>query len=148
MNDDDLDITVGRPVKPGTPEADELIAGRQLAKVDFEDGNYDSSGEDLFVRSVDEANLITSLDAAPAPLAPAGGYHLPVIDLDMPARVVPSSTPGHHHLYIDKRVSWGQYVKLLEALQDAGLVEPGYVASSRKRGYTAVRPPWVRKERS
>ncbi len=71
--------------------------------------------------------------------------HRPVIDLDLPAQLVPSSTPGHHHLYIDKPMAWDVYMRLLVALADAGLVERGYVGATERRGYSAVRLPWVRK---
>jgi hypothetical protein len=130
--------------------SDELIAGRQLALVDFDDTSYDKTGSyakgrpDLLVRDVAGANLITSLMPG-IPLAPAGGVHKPVIDIDLPAQLVPSSTPGHYHLYLDVEVPWDAYVDLLEALAAAGIVEHGYVSASIARGYTAVRPPWVRK---
>ncbi|MFY1688195.1 hypothetical protein [Plantactinospora sp. WMMB782] len=117
---------------------DELIAGRALARVEFDaDYNESSTPEAEFVADVEKANLITSMVS--------GRMHKPVIDLDLPARLVPSSTEGHFHLYIDQAVPWEAYVKLLEALADAGLVEPGYVRSSIARGFSAVRPPWVRK---
>jgi hypothetical protein len=116
----------------------DVIGGRQLARVDFKDGAYDKSGEDLFVPDVSTANLITSLVSA-APM------HKPVIDIDIPAKLWPSSTPGHSHLYIDIEMPWSKYVTLLTALMEAGIVEPGYVKASIARGYTAVRPPWVSK---
>lgn len=76
----------------------------------------------------------------------AGGWHAPVIDLDIPHVWVPSSTAGHGHLYLDHVLSWGRYLRLLEALADAGVVERGYVSASEARGYTAVRLPWIKKE--
>lgn len=76
---------------------------------------------------------------------PEGGWHYPVLDLDLPVYVVPSSTPGHSHLYIDHLMTWEKYVALLRALADAGLVEEGYVKASIARGHTALRLPWVRK---
>lgn len=85
-----------------------------------------------------EANLVTSQIAG-------SDLHKPVIDIDLPAVLLPSSTPGHHHLFIDKPMSWETYVKLLDAMVEAGLVEPGYVNASVNRGYSSVRLPWVRK---
>lgn len=73
------------------------------------------------------------------------GHHLVVLDLDIPAKLVPSSTPGHSHLFIEKPLTWFQYVNLLRALEEAGIVEPGYVAVSIERGSTRVRLPWVKK---
>lgn len=62
-----------------------------------------------------------------------------------PAFVVPSTTPGHGHLYVDKAMTWDTYQDLLGALVDAGVLEPGYVGASEARGWTCVRLPWVRK---
>lgn len=72
--------------------------------------------------------------------------HRPVLDLDLSAQLVPSSTPGHWHLYLDVEVAHWPYMQLLEALEHAGILEPGYSRASQERGYTAVRLPWVRKD--
>lgn len=121
-----------------TEDREELIAGRALARVEFDaDYSKDNTPEAEFVSGAEKANLITSLAS--------GRMHKPVIDLDLPARLVPSSTEGHFHLYIDKKVPWEAYVRLLDAMRDAGLVEAGYVSASKARGFSAVRPPWVRK---
>jgi hypothetical protein len=72
-------------------------------------------------------------------------FHTPVLDIDVPAQLVQSSTPGKHHLYIDAPMTWDTYVKLLDAMQAAGILEPGYVSASKERGFTAVRLPWVSK---
>jgi len=74
-----------------------------------------------------------------------GGMHSPVLDIDVSAYLVPSSTPGHSHLYIDYPMSWRQYKRLLKALAKSGLVEPGYVKASIRRKHTAVRVPWLKK---
>lgn len=87
---------------------------------------------------VADANLVTSR-------TPRGKYHLPAIDIDVPIAVIPSSTRGHSHLYIDKIVSWEKYVALLEALADADIVERGYVEACKAHGFTSLRLPWVSK---
>lgn len=88
---------------------------------------------------INEADIVTSeMNDRP-------GYHKPVLDIDMPVRVVDSSTPGHHHLYIDKEMSWKKYRQLLKALVKAGIVEEGYLGASVERGFTGVRLPWVKK---
>lgn len=70
------------------------------------------------------------------------GLHSPVLDIDFPARLVPSATPGHFHLYFDGlELSWIRYVPLLEALGEAGVIEPGYAGASIARGGTFVRTP-------
>ena len=71
--------------------------------------------------------------------------HWPCIDLDLPARLVPSSTKGHFHLYIDRPVMWDAYVKLLDALVNADLVEVGYRDAAVAQGGTTVRMPHIKK---
>lgn len=73
------------------------------------------------------------------------GYHTVMLDIDFPVRVIPSSSPGHYHLYIDRVVEHDKYFALLEALVGAEILEPGYVEASRARGATHLRLPWVKK---
>lgn len=104
-----------------------------------EDGTYVAVPQEE-VAELDEADVITS--------AVDGTYglrHKPVLDIDVPAKLVPSSTPGHYHLYLDVEMNWSRYVTLLHALSAVGIIEPGYVGVSTDRGYTAVRLPWVKK---
>lgn len=91
-------------------------------------------------RQVDpvEANLIASRCA--------DGRHMPVIDLDVPHYVIPSTTPGHGHLYIDVKTSWPRYIVLLLSLRLCGVIEKGHLWWSVKRGATFVRKPGVLKE--
>lgn len=74
------------------------------------------------------------------------GWHTVMIDIDHPVRLVPSTTAGHWHLYIDVAMPWWRYRRLLKALKTAGIIEPGYYSASVMRGHTALRLPWVRKE--
>ena len=71
------------------------------------------------------------------------GKHAPVIDIDIPIAVYPSSQLGHYHLYIEKEITWTQYTRILKALSSAGIIEEGYLNASLERGYTAVRPVGV-----
>lgn len=81
-----------------------------------------------------DANLISSETDA--------GLHMPAIDIDgIPVRIVPSSTPGNCHLYIDKAMDWHQYKTLLYALYEAGIIEPGYYAASVAGRMSFVRKP-------
>ena len=75
----------------------------------------------------------------------ADGYHYPCIDIDIPVRLVPSSTPGHSHLYVDEPITWGTYKRLLVALAEAGIVERGYLNASVAQGGTTVRMPHIKK---
>lgn len=86
-----------------------------------------------------QANVSTSLRTD------AEGMHAVLLDLDVPAALIPSSTPGHSHLYIDVKVEEATYFRLLDALADAGVIQRGYANSSKHRGGTALRLPWVKK---
>ena len=71
--------------------------------------------------------------------------HAPVFDLDIPHTLVPSSTEGHSHLYLDVPMPWWKYRVLLRVLAWTGIVQKGYVGASIARGHTDVRLPWVKK---
>lgn len=73
-------------------------------------------------------------------------WHKPLLDIDFPAKLVPSSTPGHFHLFLDKKLTWENYKKLLSVLAEVGIIEPGYYGASLKRGSTDVRLPWIKKD--
>lgn len=75
----------------------------------------------------------------------ANDLHRPVLDIDVPAYLVPSSRPGHSHLYIDVEIPEDKYFNLLDALADCGILEKGYAGVSRARDASAVRLPWVQK---
>lgn len=120
------------------PEASDTEA-EKAAKIErlLNDGNYDTAHE--LPATADEAEVVSSLDL--------GTYkHRPVLDIDIPAALIPSSTPGHSHLYIDKALTWEQYESLLWALVDCGIIESGYASASAARGYTSARLPWVKKQ--
>lgn len=110
--------------------------------------HFDEYGETDDVRPIttytEEASVLTSA------VSTTEGIHLdlhkPVLDIDFPVVALPSSTPGHSHLYIDKAMPWDDYEKLLVVLVEIGLLEEGYLGASRMRHYTAVRAPWVKKE--
>jgi hypothetical protein len=75
------------------------------------------------------------------------GTHVVALDIDAPVEVYPSSTPGHFHLYINKPMPWDDYLQLLSLMAKVGLLEPGFVLASIVRGFSALRLPWVKKER-
>mgnify|MGYP000888624733 CR=1 FL=1 len=74
--------------------------------------------------------------------------HAPVLDIDYPARLVPSSTEGHYHLILDVEMSWRKYKKLLKVLGEVGVIEPGYARASIARRGSFIRVPWVRKQKT
>lgn len=73
------------------------------------------------------------------------GRHAPVLDIDFQAYLIPSSTHGHYHLYLDKPMTWRKYKRMLRALASAGVIEKGYAKASISRRHTAVRVPWLKK---
>ena len=92
-----------------------------------------------------DVNLITSMMADHVHLPKehrSDRYHRPVLDIDFEARLLPSSTPGHSHLYLDGiTVPHDLYMYLLDVLAQCGIIQPKYAEYSRERGYTAVRKP-------
>lgn len=119
-----------------------------LVHVEDMDDDYDAAVGDVRTetRDLDAANVVTS-KMQPYVIHDDSGeeWHRPVLDLDLDAKLLPSSTPGHFHLYIDSPMRWDTYVALLEALADAEILERGFVDASITRKHTAVRLPWVRK---
>lgn len=102
----------------------------------------DCSGEPWIDRPIDKANLITSKQER----YPYGTeYHRPVLDIDFEARLVPSSTPGHYHLYLDKLIPKLAYFQLLRDLADADIIQRGYADSAIERGASSARLPWIKK---
>lgn len=82
---------------------------------------------------IDECDLLCS-DVA-------GGLHKPLIDLDLPVTLVPSGTPGNSHLYIDRAVTFRDYMRILDALAQAGIVQWGFRDATEARGFGSLRHP-------
>jgi hypothetical protein len=124
------------------------FVGQRYAWVDFAaSSSSDDEVQDLSVvldAPLQESNIITSLMDIPGEQL-EDPMHRPVIDIDKSVTVIPSTTSGHSHLYINHMMPWSDYVKLLEVLVEIGVVEPGYLNASLARGYTALRLPWVSK---
>ena len=77
-----------------------------------------------------------------------GPLHTVMLDLDVPARLIPSSTGGHYHLYIDVPMPWGKYKRLLKTLAHVGIIEPGYYKAACSRKATFLRLPWIKKPKA
>lgn len=71
--------------------------------------------------------------------------HRVLLDIDIPAYLVPSSTPGHSHLYIDLAIGEEAYFDLLDALAKVGIITGAYAEASKRKGGTFLRLPWVKK---
>ncbi len=86
----------------------------------------------------DKANLVGS--------RLPNGQHSPVLDLDYEARLVPSTTPGHFHLYLDGlEMESDTYESLLDDLASAGVIQRGFAGQMDRHGQTFLRPPGVLK---
>lgn len=119
---------------------------------DWDDTERSSAGVDWLpersrheVLSADDSNLIGSLtknfDTVTGQV-----LHQPVLDIDFPAKLVPSQTEGHFHLYLDVDIPHEDYMRLLDALALAGIIEPGYAGASQARGQTFVATkPWKKR---
>ena len=66
--------------------------------------------------------------------------HAPALDIDgIHCELIPSSTKGNFHLYIDKPMSWEDYKKLLKVLAEVGIIEENYYKASLKDEKTLLR---------
>lgn len=122
--------------------------GRMLGWIEQEKLDNQNSGKqgDPAANPVPEgktANLVLSRQHVSTEVEDRGKwYHRPVLDIDFPARLVPSSTEGHFHLYLDGAlIPHDKYMYLLAALASCGIISDGYHKYSTDRGYTAVRVP-------
>jgi len=117
---------------------DALILSASHHHIDFSKHEYDPAGNhevtDLGLAHVTGSRLKGTTNR-----------HALLLDIDHPAWLLPSSTPGHHHLYVDIECGFDDLVNFLRAAERIGLVEKGYVACSRERGWTSLRLPWIRK---
>jgi len=129
------------------PRVHKFIKDLNVTGGDVEGGDYTQSDDGKTV-SEQEANIITSQLAGQQlnELDTNAGLHAPVLDIDFGAQLLPSSTPGHFHLYFEKAMTWDKYCGLLRALGDVGILEAGYVKASLRRGYSSVRKPGVYKQ--
>ena len=73
------------------------------------------------------------------------GTHMVTVDIDHECMLIPSTSPGKYHLYINVEMTKRKYFSLLNALVSAGIVEPGYYAHSLRRGRSFLRYPGVTK---
>ncbi len=121
-----------------------LIGRLGPAKItNWTDSEQMESTEAPFPCRLDEANVITSVVRG----AHKPKRHMLLIDIDHPAWLVRSSTPGHFHLYVEVPggIPDDRYKALLTSLALAKVIEHGYVKASHKRGYTTLRLPWIKK---
>lgn len=114
-----------------------LIGNLDWYKTKF-DGDYDSPREQ--VTDIKTAQVVSSRRTS------TSNKHAVLLDLDVPAFLIPSSTPEHSHLYIDVTVPEENYFDLLQILAQCGIIEEGYADASIARGHSDLRLPWVKKK--
>lgn len=104
-----------------------------------EEGYYSPDGVEIREPANDvTANLVGSLTTT--------GLHAPALDIDVPSRLIPSSTEGHWHLYMDVEMPWWRYRLLLFVLYKVGIIERGFYKMSVYRGQSFLRYPGVTKQ--
>ena len=118
----------------------EWMKGNRFFKKDLVNGG------EMVETNPDNANLISSHFYT----TPGGKeVHYPVIDLDMDAALIPSSTPGHHHLFINKVLLKEDYDKLLRTLHEVGIIQKGIIDLQWEQdGMTCARLPGIKKEKN
>jgi hypothetical protein len=94
-------------------------------------------------RRLATCGLAASQDSSELESKPADGV---VITLNVPVELVPSSTAGHFHLYIDREITWANYRWLLLAMRDAGLIGQDFCTMCLGSLQSFVRKPNVTKQ--
>ena len=112
---------------------------RKFWRTDVPLGEYEPADQETRTSvDIDEAVLVGSETDEP-------GMHMPVLDIDYGAMLLPSSTSGHFHLYLNKAVTWAQYKDVLMVLGEVGLLQKGFVDNSIRRGQSFCRTHWTHK---
>lgn len=122
-----------------------LIGKLELRKITEWSVGYDKESDHGIPAPIDTANVVTS--AVVEDQVRWGQRHHVLLDLDREAHLIPSSTPGHFHLYVDLGTPTTdlKYFRFLDAAADIGLIESGYANASRARGASYLRLPWAKK---
>jgi len=117
----------------------------KYAFVPTEDVLYEP-GIDREEADLEKANIVSSEIRNGWPYIDAR-RHVIALDIDYPAHLIESSTPGHYHLYLEvpNGIEHDDYMFLLSLLGRWGVVEKGYAEVSIKRGHSDLRLPWVTK---
>ena len=112
-------------------------------------GGWEPGMEPDPMANLEETEDLNTADIIASEAKRLGGFqskHMVMFDVDIPIVVVPSTTPGHSHVYFPNTYIPKEHLfEVLDVLANVGIVEPGYVAASKARGFTALRLPWVRK---
>jgi hypothetical protein len=72
--------------------------------------------------------------------------HRPILDLDKPHAYVPSSTPGHGHLYLDVTLNEMEHYLLISTLVQLRILGRGSQHQLEAHSMSLTRPPHVKKK--
>ncbi len=70
----------------------------------------------------------------------------PQIDVQVPIRLAPSCTPGHHHLFVEMEMPWAGYLDLCRVLHGAGLIEEAFFNLAQRWKKTMLWKPGIKEE--
>lgn len=124
------------------------LEGLTYSRIDFDGYREDLNSFEMeeWRKSQQSRTTIDRATAINSDIDHSGGnLHKVLLDIDIPAKLIPSTTAGHSHLYIDKTMTTEQLTSLLTVLADVGIIEEGYARASISRGFTTLRLPWVPK---
>ena len=119
-----------------------FVHGNELYSLpNIDDFNESSSAVGVHIKVDDatKANLVSSK---------IGGKrkHKVILDLDYEASLIPSSTEGHFHLYLDKELNEEQMEKLVDVLEEVGIIATGNANQWRRSRAMFLRLPWIKKK--
>lgn len=111
----------------------QLVECKNLDESEYHHENINSDTDDL-----EKANLISSKVKGTT-------RHRPILDIDFPASLIPSSTEGHSHLYLDKELTEDEMGKLVTTLWEVGIIADGNLNQWHRSKRLFLRLPWVKK---
>jgi len=96
-----------------------------------------------------EVNGLALAEAISSEDVKTGKHHI-LIDIDRHCVLLPSTSNGHFHLYVQMGtmgdgMDFDDYAEWLRASAKIGLIEEGYAEASIRRRATFLRLPWIRK---
>jgi len=144
---------LGRGGKVDLPRFAQGLMQAHSHGVDNDNGAKDYDPDDWTIFSEEDDhkfNVVSSQIGSQPPegqyqVAAAGALHLPLLDLDFEAALIPSSAPGHYHLYLDKPMPEEKYRSFIKALFDHGIIAEGNYNQMERKGRMFLRLPWVKK---
>lgn len=121
------------------PELPPFMVGHELVNVEnINEPGYPEDRDHIPTENLDEANVISSKVKGTT-------RHKVIIDLDFDAALLPSSTPGHHHLYLDKELTAPQMEQLIYCLYEVGIIAQGNINQWHRFKALFLRLPWIKK---